>query len=327
MPNDPLKALNTPNTGDLTGAWGTAAVNPNFTVIGGYLGGVATVSLTNANVSLSIGTGVIGTGSITPGAGPVQAANAVLKFAGTLSGNCAITFPCPGFWIVKNNCTVGAFYVQARASGTGNVIGLPPGMDVHIYNDGTDCSFCDLGMPGQFLDLCVSTTPAWMNACTVLPYLPCVGTATYSSSLYPALFAMLGSTFGGNGINNFGVPDLSGRTRIPLDFSGARITFAGSAITGTLLGATGGAQNQTISTAQMPSHTHAVTDPGHTHNLPYRGDASGGGGGGVISGVTFNATATVTSNTTGISLGTTGGTTPVVTVQPALMFGVSFIKT
>ena len=101
MPNDPLKGLNTPNTGDLSGAWGTAAVNPNFTVVGGYLGGVQTVSLTNANVSLSISTGVIGTGSITPGAGPVQAANAVLKFSGTLTGNCDITFPCPGYWIVE----------------------------------------------------------------------------------------------------------------------------------------------------------------------------------------------------------------------------------
>mgnify|MGYP001581080030 FL=1 len=61
MPNEPLKGLNTPNTGDLVGAWGTAAVNPNMTVVGGYLGGVQTVSLTNANVSLSISTGMIGT--------------------------------------------------------------------------------------------------------------------------------------------------------------------------------------------------------------------------------------------------------------------------
>lgn len=321
MPNDPLKGLNTPNTGDLTGAWGTAAVNPNFTVVGGYLGGIATVSLTNANVSLSIASGVIGTGSITPGAGPVQAANAVLKFSGALSGNCVITFPCPGFWIVKNNCTVGAFYAAARANGTGNIIGLPPGMDVHIYNDGTDCSFCDLGMPGQFLDLCVSTTPAWMSACTVLPYLPCVGSTTYSFSTYPALAALLGSTFGGNGITTFGVPDLAGRVRMPIDSTGSRITFAGSAITGTLLGAVGGNQN-----VQAHTHTATVTDPGHTHN--YTGSITPTGGAGGIDLLKNFTTLASGTAVTGISVANaTFGSGASGNVQPSMIFGVTFIKT
>ncbi len=330
MPNDPLKGLNTPNTGDLSGAWGTAAVNPNFTVVGGYLGGVQTVSLTNANVSLSISTGVIGTGSITPGAGPVQAANAVLKFSGTLTGNCDITFPCPGYWIVENNCTVGSFYVRLRASGTGNLVGAPPGETRHVYNDGTDCKYVNMGSVGQFMDLCVATTPAWMSACTVQPWLPCVGTATYSFTTYPALGAVLGSTFGGNGITTFGVPDLANRARVSIDTVGAgRLTFAGSNITGTLLGATGGAQNQTISTAQMPAHTHTLTDPGHRHALSYRTDASGGGGGGVVVNPTptTSTTSAIGTTTTGITMATTGGTTALITVPPAMVFGVTFIKT
>jgi microcystin-dependent protein len=325
MPNTVNKALNTPNTGDLSGAWGTTAVNNNMTVIDGYLAGVQTVSLTNANVSLSISTGSIGTGSITAGAGPVQSANAVVKFSGTLSGNCTITFPCPGFWIVENNCTVGTFYVAARASGTGNVIGIPPGEPCHIYNDGTDAKFVDMGRVGEFLDLCVSTTPAWMSACTVLPYLPCVGSTTYSFSTYPALAAMLGSTFGGNGVTTFGVPDLGGRVRLPIDSGGTRITFAGSNITGTLFGASGGAQNQST----IIAHSHAVTDPGHVHTFTYNVHASSNGPdvNDMTQIGTLSSSKTTVSTTTGISLATTGSATALVTVPPALVFGVTFIKT
>lgn len=322
MPNTVNKALNTPNTGDLSGAWGTAAVNANMTVIDGYLGGVQSVSLTNANVSLGIATGVIGTGSITAGAGPVQAANAVIKFTGTLTGNCDITFPAPGFWIVENNCTVGAFYVRARASGTGNLIGLPPGEPCHIYNDGTDAKFVDMGRVGQFMDLCVATTPAWIGACTVPPYLPCVGTATYTASVYPALAAMLGSTFGGNGITTFGVPDLGGRVRVPL---GTRITTAIAGFDGNTFGAAGGDQNP-------PAHTHvaSVTDPGHVHALTnhtavmhlsgvtFAGGSFGGGSSSVgINSATTNVT--VSNATTGAGVGAN--------LQPSLVFGISFIKT
>lgn len=340
MPNEPIKGLTTPSTGDMVGSWGTTAVNQNMQVIGGYLGGVQTVSLTNANVSLSISTGSLGTGSITPGAGPVQADNAVIKFAGTLSGNCDITFPAPGFWIVENNCTVGAFYVRARAAGTGNLIGIPPGEPCHIYNDGTDAKFVDMGRVGQFLDLCVATTPAWISACTVPPYLPCVGTATYTASVFPALAAMLGSTFGGNGITTFGVPDLANRVRIPIDTVGAgRITFAGSAITGTLLGAVGGAQNQST----VIAHTHSVTDAGHFHlefnsgtlstavtatTYAAKSGSYGNEGNYDIAGSVTTATLGKTSTaTTNISIATTGGSTAFVTVPPAMIFGVTFIKT
>lgn len=342
MPNSVNKALNEPDTGSLVGAWGTTALNNNFTVIDGYLGGVQTVSLTNVNVSLSISTGTIGTGSITPGAGPVQADNAVIKFTGTLTGNCDITFPCPGFWIVENNCTVGAFYVRARASGTGNLIGIPPGEPCHIYNDGTDAKYVDMGRVGQFLDLCVATTPAWITACTVPPYLPCVGTATYTSSVFPALAAMLGSTFGGNGVTTFGVPDLANRIRIPIDTAGAgRITFAGSAITGTLLGAVGGAQNQST----VVAHAHSVTDAGHIHQMFAVGAATAAntalsttyvpvsrafadGGDYVMAQAAVTATLGKTSTaTTNIVIATTGGSTAFVTVPPAMIFGVTFIKT
>lgn len=60
-----------------------------------------------------------------------------------------------------------------------------------------------------------------------------------------ALFAILGTTYGGNGINNFALPNLQGRT--PLHFGGD-----------TVLGQSGGAQSVTLNPSQLPAHQHAL---------------------------------------------------------------------
>jgi microcystin-dependent protein len=60
-----------------------------------------------------------------------------------------------------------------------------------------------------------------------------------------ALFSLLGTTFGGDGRVNFGLPDLRGRTPI----------HVGS---GHTLGERGGEQAHTLSIAEIPTHTHRV---------------------------------------------------------------------
>jgi microcystin-dependent protein len=60
-----------------------------------------------------------------------------------------------------------------------------------------------------------------------------------------ALFSLLGTTFGGDGRVNFALPDLRSRTPI----------HVGSSHT---LGERGGEQAHTLSTAELPQHTHAV---------------------------------------------------------------------
>src|SRR6059058_1577396 len=59
-----------------------------------------------------------------------------------------------------------------------------------------------------------------------------------------ALFSLLGTTFGGDGRVNFGLPDLRGR--IPI--------HVGS---GHTLGERGGEQAHTLSIAELPTHTHS----------------------------------------------------------------------
>ena len=310
----------TPNTGDLVGSWGTAAINPIITALDGRLGGVTSISLSNASVTLTQQAG-----TATPGAGPTQCDNAVIKLSGTLSANCVVTFPLPGVYVVRNDCTVGSFYVQARAAGTGNLIGIPEGKSSKVWNDGTNMDFVDPPEVGSYLDLAASTTPKWMGACTVKPYLICDGTV-YTSNNFTALSARLGSTYGGNGSTTFGVPDLRGRYRLPLDNQGGsaagRVTNAISGVNATTLGASGGSQS-----IQAHTHTATVTDPGHTHPVPSTSAASGSGAsslaqigsGGAQTIGTASTGVTVSNSTTG-----SGGSQ---NMPPTLVAGIALIKT
>ena len=256
--------LTVPNTGDLVGTWGSAALNPNFLALDGFQGGFVTIGLTNSPVTLSVPAGF--TASET--SGPTQAQNGLIRFTGTLSGNCVITFPLPGYYIVENKCTVGSYYVRLVSAGAGNAIGAPPGKKCHVFNDGTNMDYVNMPDPGQRYDLYgVTAMPAWMTACTVLPYLLRDGTS-YTTSAYPGLFQTIGYAFGGSG-GNFNVPDDRNRISLPIDTNTNggytnRVTSAGSGINGQTLGAAADAQSVTLTTAQMPSHNH--TDSGHTHS-------------------------------------------------------------
>jgi microcystin-dependent protein len=72
-----------------------------------------------------------------------------------------------------------------------------------------------------------------------------------------ALFALLGTRFGGNGQTNFGLPNLQGK--VP--------THVGPTMT---LGQTGGEQSHTVTMNEMPTHTHVANAAGvaGTSGLP-----------------------------------------------------------
>jgi len=67
---------------------------------------------------------------------------------------------------------------------------------------------------------------------------------------YTALFSILGTTYGGNGVNNFALPDLRGRA--PIHFG------QGLGLSPYALGETGGVETVTLNAIQMPAHTHSV---------------------------------------------------------------------
>lgn len=70
-------------------------------------------------------------------------------------------------------------------------------------------------------------------------------------SQYNALFALLGITYGGNGTQTFGLPDLRGRVPV-----GAG---TGAGLAPITQGQVGGQNSVTINSMQLPAHTHAAT--------------------------------------------------------------------
>lgn len=147
------------------------------------------------------------------------------------------------------------------------------------------------------------------NSNFVLPFGQAISRTTYAT-----LFALVGTTFGaGDGSTTFNVPDLRGKAIFGLDNMGGTaanlVTNAGSGITGTTIGATGGNQ-------LMQQHNHGITDSGHSHTI-WQKDINDDGfnvtAGGTLTRLSDGAPGTSGSNngntqstTTGITINNTG---------------------
>lgn len=133
-----------------------------------------------------------------------------------------------------------------------------------------------------------------------------------SRTTYATLFAMIATTFGvGDGTTTFNIPDLRGRLIPGLGNMGGvdagRITVAGGNFDGTVYGATGGLQNHTLTTSEIPSHNHTLHDPGHTHTV---GATNANAAGVFANGSSANVGITVPntgSSVTGITIDAAGG--------------------
>lgn len=74
-----------------------------------------------------------------------------------------------------------------------------------------------------------------------------------------ALFAILGTTYGGNGQTTFALPNLQGRSPVHMG-------------DGIILGQAGGETAHTLSILEIPAHTHAATG---ANSAPTSGSAAG----------------------------------------------------
>jgi len=87
-------------------------------------------------------------------------------------------------------------------------------------------------------------------------------------SEYDVLFALLGTTYGGDGQTTFALPDLRGQ--VPLH------NGTGPGLTSRVIGEFGGSENVTLVPSQLPAHSHSLsatslsasaTAPGNTLEL------------------------------------------------------------
>ena len=111
------------------------------------------------------------------------------------------------------------------------------------------------GVPaGAIMDFAGSAAPTG--------WLLCYGQAE-SRTTYADLFMAIGTTYGaGDGSTTFNLPDCRGRVAAGKDNMGGvsadRLTNQTGGLNGDTLGATGGAETHTLTTAQMPAHTHTA---------------------------------------------------------------------
>lgn len=217
-----------------------------------------------------------------------------------------------------------------------------------IFCGGTDTVLADTGgilvtgavnstLPmsqGGFVVRPVGEITMYGGAAAPAGWLLCDGSSLLRSA-YPNLFTAIGVIYGAVDGSHFNVPDLRGRMPAGPDGGTGRITTAGSGVNGAVLGTGGGAQNQTISQAQLPAATlaTAIVDPGHTHTVgPSSLTSVSYTAGGTSTGNLQTTTATGTpanqtaaSHATGITASTAlGGSGAALTTMPPVLI-VSFI--
>jgi microcystin-dependent protein len=149
-------------------------------------------------------------------------------------------------------------------------------------------------------------------------WLKCNG-RSLSRDTYAALFAVIGTSFGSVDGNSFSLPDCRGRVLGTLG--------QGASLTNRTLGNSVGTETHTLSVGEMPSHSHTITDPGHTHTYVNQLNDQN----------TDNAFASETaadqadigqttgSSTTGITVNNAGGGGAHNNMQPTLFIGHVYI--
>lgn len=136
-----------------------------------------------------------------------------------------------------------------------------------------------------------------------------------------ALFSLLGTTYGGNGIQTFALPDMRGR--VPMGTGNV------SSVNAFQLGEVTGVNNTTILLSNMPAHTHAPA-PGLTLSIPAYSDSGDVGTatgnhlaalGGLYTTKTPDTTMKPISSS--VTVGVTGGNQQISIQQPYL--GMNYI--
>jgi microcystin-dependent protein len=315
--------------GEQSGIWGTTT-NTNWTLIEQAVAGVQTVTMSNANYTLTNLNGVSD-----------EARNMVLVVQGTNSGIYQVVAPLnqPKVYVISNQ-TSGGYAITIGAS-SGSVITIPNGVTAQVYTDGTNFYSAQTGSAGNFTvngnftvtgnqtdtgNLTVGGTFIASNTATfaVSPTAPTptagdnttklattafVTTAVANTSItgqilmWPTTSAPSGYLLcDGTAVSRTTYSALFGVVGTTFGTGDGSTTFNVPNYTnrmpyGTTIGATGGSAD-----AIVVSHTHTatVTDPSHSHSyLAWGYSGSGGAGGGNPTGF---YTGTTNSATTGISV-------------------------
>jgi len=124
--------------GEQAGVWGNTT-NTNWQLIEQAVAGVQTITMSNANYTLTNLNGVLD-----------EARNMVLVIQGTNSGIYQVIAPLnqPKMYVVSNQ-TTGGYAITIGAS-SGSVVSIPNGTTAQVYTDGTNFFSAQTGSSGNF---------------------------------------------------------------------------------------------------------------------------------------------------------------------------------
>ena len=127
-------------SGEQSGVWGSTT-NTNWTLIEQAVAGVQTITMANANYTLTNLNGVLD-----------EARNMVLVVQGTNSGIYQVIIPAnqPKMYVIYNN-TTGGYTITIGTTGVGGtLISIPNGVTAQVYTDGTNTYSAQTGSAGNF---------------------------------------------------------------------------------------------------------------------------------------------------------------------------------
>jgi microcystin-dependent protein len=341
--------------GDQSGTWGTTTNNNLGTIVEQAITGVQTITMSNADYTLSNYNGVSD-----------EARNAVLVATGTNSAIRQIICPLVNkLYVIYNNTSGG--YAITIGGVTGSVVTIPNGTTAQVYCDGTNFFSSQTGSAGNFNingNLVVGGTTALTGALsattgtfsgaissvsptfTGTPTAPTAAAGTNTTQLATTAFVQANNAPTGvlmmwptaSAPTGYLLCDGTAvsRTTYAALFSLVGVTFgSGDGSTtfnvpnytnrmpyGTTVGATGGSVTTTISQANIPNYNLTVTDPGHAHSYTAP-SLSPNNAAGSIPDYIRTTTGTTNTATTGITVASGGSGTAMTTISPYL--GINFI--
>lgn len=291
-------------TGEQSGTWGVTTNSNLGTLIEQAIAGVASVSMgSDANYTLT---------ALDGASDESRCMILSITSVGSLTATRDIICPDATKLYFVRNATTGGQSIRIKTSaGTG--ITIPNGTTSVVYCDATNVLNAVTWLSSLSLTTALTTAnggTGLSSAGTAGNVLMSNGSVWASTALIPSgtrmLFQQTSAPSGWTKETNATYNDAA------LRFQTSTVTTGGADGFSSVFGSSVNTGSHTLTTTEIPAHSHGVTDPGHIHavtpsnNIVFR--PSGSVGGTEVSSST-TANLTVNSATTGITIDNAGGGT------------------